>query len=307
MPSHQRAIGLDIGSNTVSCVLVEKKGDSYVVLKDRSIATRICESLETEGKLKPAAIMRTLLAIEKIADEFDMAYTPFRVVATEALRIAANREDFTSQASEILGAGVEVIDSKTEALLTVSGATMDFDKNSKWIVVDIGGRSTEICWHSDELSEVWETTSIPMGVVSLTSEFLLSDPPDPSEFESLKQYVHKQLSAHVPKELTGEVVSVAGTATTLGSIDLGLTGWQREKVHCTRIHKERLSYWLGIMSRITTEERVKKYEVHRGRADVFPSGLCTLQAVLEHLNRDSFIVSASGLRVGVALSLLENR
>jgi len=40
------------------------------------------------------------------------------------------------------------------------------------------------------------------------------------------------------------------------------------------------------------------------RADVFPAGVLILREMMNYLSKESFTVSANGLRVGLALSLL---
>ena len=92
---------------------------------------------------------------------------------------------------------------------------------------------------------------------------------------------------------------------TLGWLELGLDRWDRAAVHGTPIDRPRLDHWTERMTRIGTAERIARYGLGPGRADVFPAGLCVIGELLDHLGRERFVVSVNGLRVGVALSLLE--
>jgi exopolyphosphatase/guanosine-5'-triphosphate,3'-diphosphate pyrophosphatase len=111
----------------------------------------------------------------------------------------------------------------------------------------------------------------------------------------------------VPQELPGEVVGVAGTATTLGWLELGLERWDREAVHGTIVRGGALRRWANAINPIPTAERISRYGLGSGRADVFPAGLSVIEELLNHLGRGSLVISVNGLRVGVALSLLEEQ
>lgn len=299
----QFAAGVDIGSNSVSAVLLSLENNQLVIEKDVSIPTRISESLTPGGQLKAAAIKRTLLVLESIYQDFELQNRPIKAVATQALRIASNAADFTEEAKHILGVEVEIISGQSEAMLTSQGALVDFDAAQHWIVVDIGGQSTEICWQDSRLSKR-VAVSLPFGVVNLTGQFFLEDPPTRQECQALACYLKNQLQTHIPSGLEGTVVAVAGTATTLGSIEKKLSGWQREKVHKTYISNGKLRYWRDQITAVCAKDRIKRWQIPTGRADVFPSGLFLLAAILEHLRCEELIVSANGLRVGAAMALI---
>ncbi|HUT77054.1 MAG TPA: Ppx/GppA family phosphatase, partial [Polyangia bacterium] len=139
--------GLDIGSNTFSCAIVDRVGgDAPVVLRDTSVPVRLSEGLLPGGALLPAAVDRGLRALERLVREFDLRRLPVRAVATAALRITADPESFTRPAAELLGAPIEIVDGLAEALLTVRGALLGLPGRGPTIVLDIGGQSTELCW-----------------------------------------------------------------------------------------------------------------------------------------------------------------
>ena len=69
-----------------------------------------------------------------------------RAVATQTLREAHNRYIFLSQARTILGCAVELISGEREATLIYQGVSSLLpDSAAPRLVIDIGGRSTEIC------------------------------------------------------------------------------------------------------------------------------------------------------------------
>ena len=68
-----------------------------------------------------------------------------RAVATQTLREARNREEFLARAHKILGFPIDVIPGREEARLIYQGvAHMLPQSDERRLVVDIGGRSTEL-------------------------------------------------------------------------------------------------------------------------------------------------------------------
>ena len=68
-----------------------------------------------------------------------------RAVATQTLREARNRDDFVRKAQQVLGFGIEVVSGHEEARLIYQGVSRLLPQSDeRRLVVDIGGRSTEL-------------------------------------------------------------------------------------------------------------------------------------------------------------------
>ncbi len=261
------------------------------------------EGLEGEGALKPIAVARCLMALEKIVTKFQPKHKRFRAVGTAALRMASNEEVFLAPAAEILGTEVEIISGQEEAVLVGQSAAFGTPLDGHPITsVDVGGQSTEICAvDGDSLTP----SSLPFGVVSLTTRFIESDPPAKSELDAIREETFRILRTKWSGDVCGEVVGVAGTATTLGRLAQGSKEYRREDIHGLRMSRTELSEWRMRISGLTAAERISKLGVPAMRADVFPAGLVVLECLLDHLGRDGFVISTNGLRYGVAMKLLE--
>lgn len=298
-------VGLDLGSNTFSCAALRAgPGGSPEVVQDTSRAVRLSQDLEPSGPLSPMAIARGLETIERLAVEFHMASRPVRAVGTAALRLTGDPTPFVEPAEELIGARIEIIDGIQEALLVSRGAVLGLsDDGGPWLVIDVGGRSTEICCRDPD--GVWNPVSLPIGVVDLMTDFLDGDPPSPEAVDRLRARVRGVLGSAVPEETAGRLVGVAGTASTLGRLEAGIDGWDRDAIHGIRITRESLRGWLAHALELTTAERMTAMGLGPARADVFPAGLCVLAEAMSHLGRNEMTVSANGLRIGAAMSLLE--
>lgn len=268
------------------------------------MVVRLSEGLEKGGALKKAAVMRGLDTLEKLVDRFDLKNKPLRAVATAVLRMTSDPLIFTIAAKEILGVDIEILTGEEEAMFGGFGAVFGLGQSDSWIVCDIGGQSTEVSWKSDYDAGA---VSLPMGVVGLTADFAPTDPPLAGEIEALCKHARATFKEKIPSDLKGELIGVAGTATTVAMLDLQLKTWQREKVHGHKMDRGALCMWRDKMASITARERTNVYGVRHGRADVFPAGLSIMDELMKHLGRNNFIASANGLRVGVAIKMLQEK
>lgn len=293
--------GLDIGSNTFSFSEIVVDGDKVEVVADESSVVRLSEDLLSGGRLKPAAVMRGLLCLEDLAARRDLKAKPLSVVGTAVLRMTAAPEVFCEPAEKILGHPIRIIDGLTEARLVSEGAVLGLEPvETPWIVVDVGGQSTEVCWKTEE---DWSPVSLPVGVVGLTARFFKNDPPNLAELAALREYLSRVIEDAVPEGIEGCVVGVAGTATTLAAMHLKLEHWRRESVHGLEMTRRSLQGWLSDIVSVSAEERTRRFGVSPGRADVFPAGLMIMDAVLCRFGAGELVISANGLRVGAALRL----
>lgn len=298
--------GLDIGSNTFTCAEVAPGGapGDVAVLRDVSVVVRLSEGLRPGAALEPRAVARGLEALERLTRDFELRNKPLRAVGTAVLRMTSDPTPFTAPAQEILGTGIEILDGGQEALLVGRGAIVGLPLSGPFVVADVGGQSTEVCWQDRNAG--WHPLSMPSGVVGLTERFLASDPPLDDQVAALRGSVRETLTGALPAGGEGRLVAVAGTATTLGMLELGLRRWHRERVHGLELSRDQVREWLDRICAVDSITRTERYGIRPGRADVFPAGLCVLVEILDHLGHGRFTVSANGLRIGAALSLLED-
>ena len=154
-----------------------------------------------------------------------------RVAATSAVRDAANRDDFAREIAA-LGLDLEVLSGEEEAHLTFAGATAGLDAPAPFLVLDIGGGSTEFVL--GDADGVRNAISTQMGSVRLTERCVRHDPVTDAELEALRAEVHAVLDVverSVPVRAARTLVAVAGTTTTVQGIALGLPRYDPDLIH----------------------------------------------------------------------------
>jgi exopolyphosphatase/guanosine-5'-triphosphate,3'-diphosphate pyrophosphatase len=265
---------------------------------DRSVITKLGQGVGETGRLHPDAIARTLHALRQhVAEARGLGAQPF-ATGTSALRDAANRDDFLLPAREVLGSDVRILSGEEEAVRTFRGALLGLPGISgRCTVVDIGGGSTEIVVGAGRSIE--SKVSHQIGAVRLAERFLRSDPPAPTEIDALRAAVRRVLSANPIQALP--LVAVAGTATTLAAVDLGLDPYDGARVHGHSIERARLEEILDRLLTCKTADRARIRGVEPGRAEVLPAGASILAEVVDRAGAPRVTVSDRGLRWGVLI------
>jgi exopolyphosphatase / guanosine-5'-triphosphate,3'-diphosphate pyrophosphatase len=220
------------------------------------------------------------------------------------VRDAANREEFEAAVREHAGSDLEVITGEEEAGLSFLGATRGLDAPAPYLVLDIGGGSTELVVGGDRPEAA---TSIQMGSVRLTERFVEHDPPAPDELEAMRAFVLQSLdeaAAIVPASEARTLVAVAGTTTTVQAMSLGLAHYDPEAIHRTRLSLAEAERILADLASMTTAERDALPVMAKGRADVIVAGVEVLVAVMRRFGFEEALVSETDILDGLAFEVL---
>jgi exopolyphosphatase/guanosine-5'-triphosphate,3'-diphosphate pyrophosphatase len=299
IPAARRVCVIDLGSNSVLCLVLERGGRA---LRDEARVTRLGEGVFPAGRLAPAARERTLAAVREMA-RAARAEGAERVVAigTEALRRAADSASFVD---ELCRAGLvdeaAVLTGEEEARLALEGVA---PARGALTSIDVAGGSTVVA-RRDAGGRI-EAVSLPLGSVRLSERLVRAHPIPPGALEALRAVARTELrSAALPPADPATVVALAGTATTLAALEMRLEVWDAERVEGVRMPRGALGRWIARLARLSVEERRALPGMESGRADVLPAGLVILDELLGALGASAFEVSARGARWGVARRLL---
>ena len=180
--------------------------------------TRLGDRVDADGELAEASMQRVETCVARYAGRARElgASTPL-AVATSAVRDAANGAEFMRRLERRCGVRTRVLTGEQEARLTLRGVVSAQPRSGAVVVCDIGGGSTELIAGQD--GRVGFAVSLNMGCVRMSERHLHSDPPTAGEVAALRREVAEMLPGDVP---AGSLIGVAGTITTLATIDLGL-------------------------------------------------------------------------------------
>jgi len=298
-----RVAALDIGTNTI-LLLVADVADGRIVnvLHDGHDIARLGEGVHATRTITPAAFQRALSSLtsyQKVIDSFQPDVVA--AVGTSALRDALNRNELSDFIKEKLGFPIEVISGDEEALWTYVGALSGFSlAHESYAVIDIGGGSTEII--GGTARSISQKISLDIGAVRITELFNLNAEPTARRVEEASLYVRTEIEkANAAALFHSFAIGVAGTVTTLATIDLQLPAFDAASIAGVALSRQSIDHIVQRFRWMTVDNIKQMPQVAAGRADVIFGGSLILSEFLLAGRFDSIAVSDRGLRYGLAL------
>lgn len=313
---------LDLGTNNCRLLVAVPDGTSFRVVDAFSRIVRLGEGMSNSGRLSNEAMDRAVEALKVCAQKLKgRNIKRFRLIATEACRIAENGEEFIARVREEAGLELEIVNRETEARLAVAGCAPLVDRQSDGVIIfDIGGGSSELVWLDLKDSRFAKTriarrirtwTSLPVGVVNI-SERHGGMHVTPPVFEGMVEEVMgllddfpeaEALSAMVAK---GEVhmLGTSGTVTTLAGVHLGLDFYDRSKVDGIWMSSKDVGSMTQKLLEMSFEERSGNACIGAERADLVLAGCAILEALRRKWPCNRMRVADRGLREGILYELM---
>jgi exopolyphosphatase/pppGpp-phosphohydrolase len=306
----RRLAAVDLGTNSVRLLVArfpEGGGPPRELARDMVI-TRLGQGVDRTGRLDGEAVARTVEVVERYCRRARaLRAERVHLAATAAVREAANRDELATAVLRLTGEPMEVLSGEEEAALAFLGATRGLDREPPFLVVDVGGGSTEFVLGD---REVRAAASRPIGSVRLTERLVRSDPPAYEELAAVERAVAEALSEverPVPVREARTLVLVAGTATTTQAIALGLGEYDPERIHRSVLRREDAERVFRLLADMTTEERRKIPVMPPGREDVIVAGAAILVGVMRRWGFTEAVVSETDLLDGIAYRMAEER
>ena len=152
------------------------------------------------------------------------------------------------------------------------------------------------------------TRSLDIGCVRVTERFLRDDPPRREELQAARAAVAGELTrarAELPA-LNAEslLVGLAGTVSTLASLELGVAEYDRNVIHHAVLRRQDVERWLDTLASESAKERLGHPGMVEGREDVIVGGTLVLAEVMAVFRHDWCLVSEDDILDGLAASLL---
>ena len=289
-----RVAAVDLGTNTTRLLVADVEDGRVAALLRRTTITRLGECVDERRRLLPVPIarVRNVLA-EYRRDAERLGATRVLLVATSAVRDAENGEAFLGEIEWSYGFVTRLLDGDEEATMTFRAVAADHRLEPGTLVLDVGGGSTELSVDGAD------AVSLDVGAVRLTERFLASDPPTGAELAAAAGHVRSLLPSLAPRFAVG----VAGTVTTLASLDLG--AYDRELVHGYHLSTETVERWLGTLASLPLAERCELPGLEPARAPVIVGGVVVVSEVLRAYGLTEIEASEADILDSAALAAAE--
>ena len=277
---------IDIGTNAARLLVgeVEHEGGHSFVKKISytRVPLRLGEEVFEDGKIskkKTEDFVKTIQAFKLISEIFDVKQ--LRAVATSAMREATNSQKIIEKILEESGVEIEVISGDVEAELIFSTFfLLDFDKTLPFLVIDVGGGSTEVSVF--ESGERIASKSFEIGTIRLLKGKVKND---------VWSNIHEWIAEHVDLNTPHKIFGTGGNINKVHKI-VGVG--QMEPVSLEKMKDLRVK--LGSLTLIQRED---EYQLKPDRADVILPALDIYIYILDELKSTELIVPKIGLSDGM--------
>jgi len=296
MTNKNRA-AIDLGSNSVLLTVLSETGD---VLHDEARVVGLGRGIGDDGLIQPArmeAAIKALVDYTIVAATHGVESRDVLAIATSASRRARNSDEFYQRVLSEAGLIFKIISGDEEARLTYLGAIDGLiDDDEPVAVIDLGGGSTEVVQGVG--GKIQSGISLELGSTRLTEDFIGHGKTDPIAYNKLKGRVAEVTDGLSVSARPKTVICVAGTATTLAAISIGLKSWDKSKVHGSTLTRQSLQLLIERLKIASKEERRQISEVSPERSDSLLAGATVIDKILDRLDANAAVVSVKGLRFG---------
>lgn len=306
-----RVAVIDVGSNSIKAIVAESSANcaSLNPVFQENLEVRISSGIAGDPPvLRDDRIEAGIKAIQKLWADCQQ-YGPIktlRIVATSAVRTAANGHVFMDAVEQATGIQPETLTGIEEAEGIAYGVKTDpaiAGELQDFTVFDLGGGSLELIRF--EHNGVIDRTSLPLGSVRMTEQFvtLPGEPLSHIEQEAIREHVRSRIVASAVPVKT-PLVGCSGGLAAVRHVTAKQTGQLFELVS-PEIYKGDLDQLAETIMRQGLLDRIQLSHLPPSRADIFPAALITFQVLMELAGANCIRHSMHNLRYGLAWQMLQ--
>lgn len=293
---------VDLGSNSFRLELGRLDHGQIQRVEYLKETVRQGNGLDEARNLTPDAMERGWACLARFAERL-AGFKPrqVRAVATQTLREARNRDVFLARANQVLGFPIDVISGREEARLIYQGvAHLLPQSGEKRLVVDIGGRSTELILGTGFDPRVVE--SYRVGSVAWSMKYFADGVFTAGAFEKAEIAAQAVLDEALAAYPRGSWDVAYGSSGTIGAVGDVLSAAGHDAGWVTR---EGLRWLQQELLQARSADRVRLPGLKDDRRAVIGGGLSVLLAVFDLLGIERMQPAAGALRHGVLYEMLD--
>ena len=293
---------VDLGSNSFRLEIGRDEHGHVQRVEYLKETVRQGNGLDENRNLTPEAMQRGWDCLARFGERLaGFSRTQVRAVATQTLREARNREEFITRGSQVLGYPIDVVSGPEEARLIYQGvARLLPQSDERRLVVDIGGRSTELILGQQFTPHA--VASFRVGSVAWSSRYFAGGLFTPQAFmaaEIAAKAVLDEALATFRPDGWDVAYGSSGTAGAVGEILTAAGGPEG------LITREGLDWLHERLLRAQSADRVRLDGLKDERRAVIGGGISVLRAVFDLLHIEQMQVAQGALRQGALYDLLD--
>ncbi len=279
---------IDVGSNSIRLVVYERASRAPLPVFNEKVLCGLARGLDATGRLNPAGVEMALANIDRFATlAHNMKVTSLDLLATAAVRDAADGADFMREIARRPGIEAHVVSGRDEARFSGLGVICGMP-DANGVMGDLGGGSLELAALGD--GRLGESSTLPIGPLRLMS----SGKGDPKRI-----VVDAIESVRWLRQETGKTFyAVGGAWRSFARLHMEQAGYPLHIIH----HYEIAADEARAVARLIAVQSAKSLEkmpgVSRRRIDTLPLACLALDRLLAALKPRTVVFSAFGLREG---------
>ena len=294
-----KVASIDLGSNSTRMLIADVTNGIITTIYKEHQVTRMADKLSETKIISKEAIKRVLKVLSGYFKTINKNNIEnIQIVGTAALRDATNSEEITQLIEKKFGFEVDIVSGEEEGVLTSVGVLNSLGSLENFLIIDIGGRSTEFIYDHDKKII---SKSLNIGVVSLSELFFNELPPSEKSLLSAREFIKSNLfesNIFVGRMLVG----VAGTFTSLASIFLEQSKFNEKEIHLTELKSKDVFKINEELLHLNEPQIITKYKgLDPKRAKTIQAGILLAKEIISKYNVNSIKVSNSDILEGLIL------
>jgi exopolyphosphatase/guanosine-5'-triphosphate,3'-diphosphate pyrophosphatase len=281
---------IDIGTNAARLLIgevVHDSGRSFVKkISYTRIPLRLGDDVFSLGRIdvkKKLNLINTMKAFEIITDIFEV--NELKAYATSAMREAENAEQIVTDIKSATGINLDIISGAEEAnVILGTFMLLDFDKGRPFVVIDVGGGSTEI--NIFKKGEQVGSKSFKVGTLRM-----LRDKINPEVWGEITAWISDYL-------LPFEEYRIFGTGGNINKAHKLLAHGPNDAASI-----EELTRLKNELESLNLSERMKRFQLRPDRADVIVPALNIYTNILANFKSKLIHVPKVGLSDGMVYQM----
>ncbi len=296
--ARQRLGVIDIGSNSIRLVVFDGLTRAPLPIVNRKAVIGLGTDVERRGRIGDDSFERGVAAIAalvKIAEDVPVAQ--LTLLATAAVREAANGDEFRAAVKAACGHEMRVLSGDEEASMSALGVA-SASPHASGIVGDLGGGSLELIAIED--GRVLQQTSLPIGPLRLIER-------TGGRLEDASQAIDASLSSVSWLDVMRdrEFYAVGGGWRAIARLHMGQHDYPLQVVHGFHLQRREARDFTAMLEHLGRQTTAQIRAVSRKRAEGLPWGAVILERVIAALQPSDIVFSAHGLREGFHFTALD--
>ena len=289
---------IDCGSNSTRLLIADVQEGKLQNLYKQHVVTRLSDNVDTTNVISADSKKRFIKVLRKYIkkiEEYDIQEV--FCIGTAVFRNSKNSNEVIEEVKKRLNLEIRMISGEEEGILTGLGVQSSFEKLENYLIVDIGGQSTELIFDIDKKLNI---KSENIGVVSLSENYLHDNPVKENEERRAIEYFNQIFDDIEFDER--ELIGVSGTFTSLGSIYLNQKNYDENEIDKITITQNSVDNIYRKLKSLSVPQIMSNYpNLDPKRAVTITSGIFLVANLLKKYKIKQLKVSKSDILEGLIL------